>query len=79
MRHHFQELQVPLDDDAITTVAVQHDGRVGARAEHYFESIVNTPAWRDALRDADAVFVAAHSQGSIVATLLLSRLYVCDV
>jgi len=79
VRSHFQELQVPLDDDAITNVAVQYDGRVGARTEHYFESIVNTPAWSEALREADAVFVAAHSQGSIVATLLLARLYVCDI
>ena len=60
----------------ITTIAPQHDGRVGVRANCFYEIILGNPSWVDALRSADAVFVAAHSQGSIVAALLLARLCV---
>jgi hypothetical protein len=39
-----------------------------------YKSYLSNPAWINDLRRADAVFFAAHSQGCIVTTHLLSRL-----
>lgn len=77
IRQHYDEADVELDEDAITTIALQHDGRVEDRASHYLHEIQARSDWVEALRNADAVFVASHSQGAAVATFLLADLYVC--
>lgn len=74
VRRHFEEAGYVLDDDAITLIAPQHDGTVEERASLFFDAIVHEPAYVDALQRADAVMVAAHSQGAVVSTLLLARL-----
>lgn len=74
VRRHFQEAGNPLPDEAITVIAPQYDGRVEERADFFFDTIAQNAQWVDALREADAVMVAAHSQGAVVSTLLLARL-----
>jgi hypothetical protein len=39
-----------------------------------FKAYLSNPAWINDLRRADAIFFAAHSQGCIVTTHLISRL-----
>jgi hypothetical protein len=39
-----------------------------------YKSYLSNPAWINDLRRADAIFFAAHSQGCIVTTHLISRL-----
>lgn len=39
-----------------------------------FNNLISNDSWVQALRDADVIFVATHSQGSIVSTHLISRL-----
>ncbi|WFD03498.1 hypothetical protein MOBT1_002189 [Malassezia obtusa] len=74
VREHFSEAGCPLPTDAVTIIAPQHDGRVEERTRRFFEEIVQNDEWVQALRDADALMVAAHSQGAVVATLLLDQL-----
>lgn len=39
-----------------------------------YSSLVSNKEWMDDLRNADVLFVATHSQGSVVSTHLLDRL-----
>lgn len=39
-----------------------------------YQNLISNQDWMDALHTADVIFVAAHSQGSIVSTHLISRL-----
>jgi len=39
-----------------------------------YKAFTGNQEWVDAVRNADAVFVATHSQGSVVSTHLMSRL-----
>ncbi|KAI3629127.1 hypothetical protein CBS9595_000199 [Malassezia furfur] len=74
VRAQFAEAGHPLPDEAVTLIAPQHDGRVEDRTQAFFDAITGNEAWVQALREADAVLVAAHSQGAVVATLLVHRL-----
>lgn len=74
IRRKYNEAGVRLRPDAITKIAIQHDGCVADRANYLFEAIRANPAWVKALKEAEALFFAAHSQGAIVSTLLLARL-----
>lgn len=74
VRRKYAEAGIQLGPDAITKIAIQHDGRVIERADKFFDAIRANPAWVKALHEAEAVFFAAHSQGAIVSTFLLARL-----
>ncbi|WFD44665.1 hypothetical protein MPSI1_003335 [Malassezia psittaci] len=74
VRHQFQEAGFPLEEDSVTILAPQHDGRVDERTERFFEEIVQNPKSLQAIQEADALLIASHSQGAVVATLLLDRL-----
>ncbi|WFD30413.1 hypothetical protein MSPP1_001432 [Malassezia sp. CBS 17886] len=70
----FRENGYDLDPSVLTLIAPQHDGCVSDRAAMFFDELKSNSQWAEDLRMADAIFVAAHSQGSIVSSLLLSRL-----
>ncbi|MCO5556073.1 hypothetical protein L7F22_009617 [Adiantum nelumboides] len=74
VRKHFAEAGYELQDEQITIIALEADGLVSDRVDKSFSSLLSNPKWVKDLLDSDAIFVAAHSQGSIVATHLLARL-----
>lgn len=74
IQRHFRDAGLELNAESVTIIAPQHDGTVQKRTNLFYDDIVQNQEYVAALHDADAVFVAAHSQGSIVASLLLSRL-----
>lgn len=74
VRERFREAGHPLAPEALTVIAPQYDGKVEDRTRRFFTEITENPAFVAALRHADALLIPAHSQGAIVATLLLDQL-----
>lgn len=63
-----------LNPDALVVIPLEGEGRVDDRVEVLYKQLQRAPEWVAALKEADAVFVVAHSQGSVVSTKLLARL-----
>ncbi|WRT69904.1 uncharacterized protein IL334_006895 [Kwoniella shivajii] len=57
-----------VDDLRLTLMPLEGEGTIDSRA------YLSNPAWINDLRRADAIFFAAHSQGCIVTTHLISRM-----
>lgn len=74
IRRHFLEAGLELNPEAITAISLQGDGKVEDRVDRLFAELISRPHWVNDLKNADAVFLSAHSQGAIVATQLLARL-----
>ena len=55
----------------VQTAALEGEGRISERVELLWKLLLN---WVDAIRKADFVMVACHSQGVPVATMLVSKL-----
>ena len=58
----------------LTVIPLEGEGRVEARVEKLYNNLVNKKDWVEAIRKADAVFIATHSQGALVSTFLLEKL-----
>lgn len=58
----------------IQAIALEGEGQVDSRVERLFQQLSNRSEWVDALKKADVVFLATHSQGSVVSTQLLARM-----
>lgn len=74
IRRHFLEAGLELNPEAITAISLQGDGKVADRVDRLFSELISRPNWVNDLKNADAIFLSAHSQGAIVATQLLARL-----
>ena len=74
VKQYYAEQGHPLNDEAITSIALEGAGTVNDRLTSLYSNLTARQDWIDALNTADRVFVAAHSQGCIVSTMLLSRL-----
>ncbi|KAI8907420.1 hypothetical protein DFJ77DRAFT_434588 [Powellomyces hirtus] len=76
VRAYFSEkYNIVLSDDAITLMPLEGEGKVERRVDILYRQLVESDqGWRKKLLDADMIFVAAHSQGTPVSALLLSRL-----
>ncbi|PWZ00261.1 hypothetical protein BCV70DRAFT_200417 [Testicularia cyperi] len=74
IRRHFLEAGLELNPEAITVISLQGDGKVADRVDRLFAELISRPHWVKDLREADALFLSAHSQGAVVATQLLARL-----
>lgn len=71
---HFRDADAALQDEDISVIALEGDGRVSERVDKLFAALLGNQKHVQAIAEADALFIAAHSQGSIVATHLLARL-----
>ncbi|THH15438.1 hypothetical protein EW146_g5041 [Bondarzewia mesenterica] len=60
--------------DKVTQIPLEGEGTIKKRVDKLYNSLTNNQEWMDDLHAADAIFVATHSQGSIVSTHLLDRL-----
>ena len=68
---HFDFIGQPLHHDNVTMIPIEGEGRVLDRVETLFNQLV---AHKEKISDADMIIFSAHSQGSPVSALLLSRL-----
>jgi hypothetical protein len=50
------------------------DTHTTARENRLYQNLIGNKEWMDDLQDADVIFFATHSQGSIVSTHILDRL-----
>ncbi|RKP13167.1 hypothetical protein BJ684DRAFT_22862 [Piptocephalis cylindrospora] len=75
-RHLSQAHGMTLAVDAVTLIPLRGEGKVESRVDRLYASLLapQVPHWRKAVRQADLVLVATHSQGTPVSTLLLDRL-----
>ena len=58
----------------IQAIALEGEGQVDGRVDKLYAQLVARDAWVEALAKADVVFLATHSQGSVVSTHLLARM-----
>ncbi|TCD63843.1 hypothetical protein EIP91_004885 [Steccherinum ochraceum] len=58
----------------ITKMPLEGDGMIPRKVEKVHAHLLESQEWMDDLHAADVIFVATHSQGSIVSTHLLERL-----
>ncbi|GBC08114.1 hypothetical protein RclHR1_07910003 [Rhizophagus clarus] len=63
-----------LPSDSVTCIPLEGEGTISTREALLHKNLLNNKTWCEALSSADAVFVATHSQGTPVSTILLSRL-----
>lgn len=71
---HFSESGAMLREEDVEVIALEGDGKVSERVDKLFAALLGNQKHVKAIAEADALFVAAHSQGSVVATHLLARL-----
>lgn len=55
---------------SIQKIALEKEGKIFDRVEFFLRILTK---WQDELNDADFIFIAAHSQGCVVSTILLAR------
>ncbi|KAG8805664.1 hypothetical protein FRC18_006544 [Serendipita sp. 400] len=60
--------------EKLTTMPLEGEGTIDRRVEKLYQDLLSRQDWVDDLHDADVVFVATHSQGSVVSTHLLEKL-----
>ncbi|CAG8738331.1 20389_t:CDS:2 [Gigaspora margarita] len=65
---------ISLPSDAITCIPLEGEGTIETREKLLHKNLLYNKTWCEALTLADVVFVATHSQGTPVSTILLSRL-----
>ncbi|KAJ7139952.1 hypothetical protein C8R44DRAFT_765867 [Mycena epipterygia] len=60
--------------DKITRIPLEGEGTIEGRVEKLYTALTSNAEWMADLHAADVIFVATHSQGSVVSTHLLDRL-----
>ncbi|KAG6830192.1 hypothetical protein H0H92_001779 [Tricholoma furcatifolium] len=60
--------------EKITKAPLEGEGTIEGRVQKLYANLLANQEWMDDLHAADAIFVATHSQGSVVSTHLLDRL-----
>ncbi|GAA5935304.1 uncharacterized protein JCM15063_000995 [Sporobolomyces koalae] len=58
----------------IQAIALEGEGQVEDRVNKLYSQLTNREEWLQALKKADVVFLATHSQGTVVSTQLLARM-----
>ncbi|KAJ8514671.1 hypothetical protein ONZ45_g7817 [Pleurotus djamor] len=58
----------------VTKIPLEGEGTIDKRVERLYTNLLANEEWVGDIHEADAIFVATHSQGSIVSTHLLDRL-----
>ncbi|EIN03565.1 hypothetical protein PUNSTDRAFT_93924 [Punctularia strigosozonata HHB-11173 SS5] len=60
--------------EKVTKIPLEGEGKIEIRVEKLYKALTENEEWMADLRAADVVFVATHSQGSVVSTHILDRL-----
>jgi hypothetical protein len=64
--------QLVIPDEAVTSIALQWEGKVLERVEKLYELIMVN--WQQTIMEADVILWATHSQGTPVSAILLRKL-----
>jgi hypothetical protein len=71
----FQDkFQRTLPDELVTEIPLEGEGMVESRVELLYRQLISHQRWMDDFREATHVIIAAHSQGTPVAVMLLRKL-----
>ncbi|KAF4568665.1 hypothetical protein EYR36_010678 [Pleurotus pulmonarius] len=68
------QLQNNVTLEKVTKIPLEGEGTIDRRVEKLYTTLMANEEWLSDIHAADAIFVATHSQGSIVSTHLLDRL-----
>ncbi|KAJ8690909.1 hypothetical protein PTI98_012305 [Pleurotus ostreatus] len=60
--------------EKVTKIPLEGEGTIDRRVEKLYTTLMANEEWLSDIHAADAIFIATHSQGSIVSTHLLDRL-----
>lgn len=74
VRKFFRENNVDDEEIRLTLIPLEGEGTIESRVDKLYKQYLSNPAWINDLRRADAVLFAAHSQGCVVTTHLISRM-----
>ncbi|ORZ20966.1 hypothetical protein BCR41DRAFT_303453 [Lobosporangium transversale] len=74
LKDYLKMHDVDLAPEDITLIPLEGEGKVMSRVEILYENLVRNGAWLKALREADVVLIATHSQGTPTSALLTARL-----
>ncbi|KAG1763910.1 hypothetical protein EV702DRAFT_1205315 [Suillus placidus] len=55
-------------------IPLEGEGTISRRVDKLYQNLIGNKEWMDDLQNADVIFFATHSQGSIVSTHILDRL-----
>ncbi|KAI9602379.1 hypothetical protein H4Q26_001667 [Puccinia striiformis f. sp. tritici PST-130] len=69
-----QDLQGGLNQDLITSICLEGEGKVDHRVALFYNSITHNHEYIRAIKNADVVFVVSHSQGCLVSCKLIDKL-----
>lgn len=58
----------------ITKIPLDGEGTISRRVDKLYQNLIGNKEWMDDLQNADVIFFATHSQGSVVSTHILDRL-----
>ncbi|KAG0355520.1 hypothetical protein BG005_005538 [Podila minutissima] len=74
LKDYLKQHDVELDDDDITLIPLEGEGKVMDRVNLLYENLTKHETWTKTLQEADLVLVATHSQGTPTSILLVARL-----
>lgn len=74
VRKFFKENGIDEEEIRLTLIPLEGEGTIESRVDKLYKQYLSNPAWINDLRRADAILFAAHSQGCIVTTHLISRM-----
>lgn len=60
--------------EKLTSINLEGEGTIARRVAKLYQDLLDHPEWVEDLHQADVIFVATHSQGSIVSTQLIATL-----
>lgn len=58
----------------ITKIPLEGEGTISRRVDKLYQNLIGNKEWMEDVQNADVIFFASHSQGSIVSTHILDRL-----
>ncbi|KAF8121154.1 hypothetical protein EV363DRAFT_1569716 [Boletus edulis] len=70
--YFLEEHKVKLDK--VTRIPLEGGGTISRRVERLYQNLIDNKEWMEDLHDADAIFIATHSQGSVVSAHIIDRL-----
>lgn len=74
IREYFVKHGLSIKDTSLTICPLEGEGKIQHRVQKLFDAFTSSPHWVKAIREADAIFISTHSQGSIVSTHLVNKL-----
>ncbi|KAG8964145.1 hypothetical protein FRC03_002153 [Tulasnella sp. 419] len=69
---YMEQHQIELEK--LTVITLEGEGTIARRVAKHYQDFLDKPEWVRDVHSADVIFIATHSQGSIVSTQLIASL-----